>query len=602
MPLPGNEIFFSFSFMTKTVVAIIPSASLQSLWSVHKENPCTILVEIHDCTMSLSITPDTVYTSYINGATRRLKKSELDALTQEKLVPVISPATNKPVFWFLPASQEDVATAIQAASTAFESSDWFHPSRAPYRAQILRSMAAKLRERVEELADAEVLQIGRPRKEMRFQLSRLPEWFEYFASLACVHEDSIPPFGPGYINQVRRFPLGVVAQITPFNHPLLITIKKLAPAIASGNTVVIKPSELAPASIVELAALCTEAGLPNGVMNIVLGAKEVCSQLIQSPKIVKVDFTGGPNTGRAIGQQAGVNLAQVTQELGGKAPMIVFAPPYVDQLDQASIDAYLDPIINGCAFGAFIASGQTCIAGTRILVQHSIYELLVTKLVEKTKVFRMGEPMDMATTIGPVITKRHMEWIHETIQTSMEKDGPVLTVMCGGRRYESFEGEQTHLNHGNYYEPTVIAVSPELANQMTQQTSATDAVSAVHHTSDVFQKELFGPVVVMAPFQDQNHAISLANDTDFSLGCSIWTKDLIQANQVADKVQAGIVWINDHHKNHPSSPWGGLTKLSGIGRENGLDAFREYTQAKSVVVNCNEFTSDWFKDPNARYN
>lgn len=561
----------------------------------------------------LPIRPDTVYTSYIDGTTERLTKSGLDAETQATLVPVVSPATNKPVCWFLPASDDDVARAIQAAATAFEddsSECWSHPSRAPQRAKILRFMAAKLRERVETLADMEVLQIGRPRKEMRFQLSRLPEWFEYFANLVCVHEDSIPPFGPGYINQVRRLPLGVVAQVTPFNHPLLITIKKLAPAIAAGNTVVIKPSELAPASIVELAALCTEAGLPKGVMNIVLGAKDVCSRLIQDPAIVKVDFTGGPNTGKAIGEQAGSNLSSFTQELGGKAPMIVFAPPYVEQLDEASLDAYLDPIVNGCAFGAFIASGQTCIAGTRILVQYSIYNKLLSKLVEKTKVFCMGEPMDMATTIGPIITKRHMNWIHDTIESSMAKDEKILQILCGGKRFEGFEGDLAELNDGNYYEPTIIAVSPDIISQMTTQeeesssmmTMAIQSVSAVHHTSDVFQKELFGPVVVLAPFFDQNHATALANDTDFSLGCSIWTKDLIQGHQMADKVKAGIVWINDHHKNHPSSPWGGLTKMSGIGRENGLDAFREYTQAKSVVINCNEFTSDWFQDPNARYN
>jgi len=523
--------------------------------------------------------------------------------TQEKLLPVISPATNKPVFWFLAASQEDVGKAIEAASEAFDSSDWSHPARAPFRAQMLRNMAAKLRERVEELADLEVLQIGRPRKEMRFQLSRLPEWFEYFASLVSVQEDSIPPFGPGYINEVRRLPLGVVAQITPFNHPLLITIKKLAPAIAAGNTVVIKPSELAPASIIELAKLCSEAGLPNGVMNVVLGAKEVSSRLIQDPAITKVDFTGGPQTGKAIGEQAGGNLASLTQELGGKAPMIIFAPPYVEQLDKASVDAYLDPIVNGCAFGAFIASGQTCIAGTRILVQHSIYDKLVAKLVDKTKVFRLGEPMDMTTTIGPVITERHMNWIHETIKSSLAVEGKVLEVRCGGKRFKGFEGDSAELNKGNYYEPTIIAVSTDLSAQMKlDELSATQTVSRVHHTSDVFQNELFGPAVVLAPFYDQTHAIALANDTDFSLGCSIWTKDLLQAHQVADKVQAGIVWINDHHKNHPSSPWGGLTKMSGIGRENGLDALREYTQAKSIVINCNEFTSDWFKDPNARYN
>ncbi len=550
-----------------------------------------------------SITTDTVYCSYINGSTHRLTKSSLDKATQEKCIPVISPATNEPVFWFLPASEEDVANAIQAASISFASSDWSHPSRAPQRALILRSMASKLRERVEELADTEVLQIGRPVKEMRFQLSRLPEWFEYFANLACVQEDSIPPFGPGYINQVRRVPLGVIAQITPFNHPLLITIKKLAPAIAAGNTVVIKPSELAPASIIELACLCSDAGLPKGVMNVVLGAKEVCSRLIQDPAIVKVDFTGGPNTGKAIGKLAGENLASVTQELGGKAPMIVFAPPYVEQLDEATLDAYLDPVVNGCAFGAFIASGQTCIAGTRILVEHSIYNKFVSKLVEKTKVFRMGNPMDITTTIGPVISERHMKWIHEIVHSSIAKDGSILLILCGGKQFKGFEGGDERLNMGNYYEPTVIAVAPEIVSQIEiQDESAIEITSNLHHTSDVFQKELFGPVVVMAPFHDQNQAIAMANDTDFSLGCSIWTKDLVQANQVADKVQAGIVWVNDHHKNHPSSPWGGLTKLSGIGRENGLESLREYTQAKSVVVNCNEFTNDWFQDPNARYN
>ena len=551
--------------------------------------------------MTLYITSDKVYTSYIDGATQILQRSLLDEATKSKLVPVISPATNQPVCWFLPANEGDVTQAVGAASTAFRDPDWSHPSRAPQRAQILRKLAQALREKVEQLADLEVLQIGRPRKEMRFQLSRLPEWFEYFASLVSVQEDSMPNFGPGYINQVRRVPLGVVAQITPFNHPLLITIKKLAPAIAAGNTVVIKPSELAPASIVELAALCSEAGLPDGVMNVVLGAKDVCSLLIQNPSIVKVDFTGGPNTGKAIGEQAGGNLASLTQELGGKAPMIIFSPPYVERLDAPALDAYLDPIVNGCAFGAFIASGQTCIAGTRILVQHSIYQQVVQKLVRKTKVFRLGDPTDMATTIGPVITKRHHDWIHETVHAGLISAGCHLEIMCGGKPYKDFEGTMAHLNAGNYYEPTVIAVSTNLASQMPSQ-SAIEEISRLHHMSDIFQKELFGPVVVLAPFADQSHAVALANDTDFSLGCSIWTKDLIQANQVADQVQAGIVWINDHHKNHPSSPWGGLTKMSGVGRENGLEAYREYTQAKSVVVNCNEFTSDWFQDAQARYN
>lgn len=174
--------------------------------------------------------------------------------------------------------------------------------------------------------------------------------------------------------------------------------------------------------------------------------------------------------------------------------------------------------------------------------------------------------------------------------------------MCGGKTYKDFEGDMTHINAGNYHEePTAIAVSPELASRMPSE-SAVEEITRLHHMSDIFQKEIFGPVVVLAPLADQCHAVGLANDTDFSLGCSIWTKDLTQANQVADEVQAGIVWINDPHKNHPSSPLGGLTKMSGVGRENGVEAYREYTQTKSVVVNCNEFTSDWFQDAHARYN
>lgn len=556
----------------------------------------------------MTMTPDSVFSSFISGKTNEGKvKSDLDAEAQASLIPIISPATNQRVCWFLPATDNDVVTAIQAAKNAFDDTAWSHPSRASDRARILRSMSRLLKERVDELADLEVQQIGRPRKEMRFQLSRLPEWFDYFASLVSVQEDTVPPFGPGYINLVRRVPLGVVAQITPFNHPLLITIKKLAPAIAAGNTVVIKPSELAPVSIIGLAKLCSEAGLPPGVMNVLLGGKEVCSKLISNPIIAKVDFTGGPTTGRAIGSQAGENLASLTQELGGKAPMVVFAPPYAKQLDDDSIDAYLDPIVNGCAFGAFIASGQTCIAGTRILVESSMYEKLVQKLMKKTEVFRLGEPMDMETTIGPIITKKHMEWLHGTLQSGLDHDPTNVKARCGGRRFTSFQDDLVHLNEGNYYQPTIVAVSSTLSEKMQEsdidvRKAAAKSVSDLHHTNPLYQTELFGPVVVLAPFLDMLHAVEMANDTSFGLGCSIWTQDWGQAHAAADQIQAGIVWINDHHKNHPSSPWGGLTKESGIGRENGLDAYREYTQAKSIVMNCKSFTSDWFQDPNARYN
>ena len=537
---------------------------------------------------------------FVNGKTCQPQTDE------KTLIPIISPATNRPVLHFYESSLGDVDQAIQAAHDAFHARDhdptaWSHPSQISRRASVLMAMADKLRQNTERLADLEVKQIARPKKEMRFQLARLPEWFEYFASLIKVHEDSVKPFGPGYLNIVQRVPIGVVAQITPFNHPLLITIKKLAPAIAAGNTVVVKPSELAPASIVELAKLCSEAGLPDGVFNVVLGGSQVGERLIKDKRISKVDFTGGPKAGRAIGAAAGDNLCSVTQELGGKAPMIVFGPPQEGPTSAKALDTYLDPIVNGTCFGAFIASGQTCIAGTRLLVHESIYDVFKTKLLEKTKVFKMGDPENLETTIGPVITTKHLGFIQDCVDQGLQEDS-TLELLCGGKRYTGFDGEEEYLNEGNFYEPTIIAANKDQLYKNQDFKQNREATAQLHRDNILFQKELFGPVVLLIPFQTKQEAIDLANDSIFGLGCSIWTHDLSEAHTVAEAIHSGIVWINDHHKNGPSSPWGGLRKESGIGRENGIEAYGEYTQAKNIVIHINRFTSDWFSEPNARYN
>eukprot|EP00562_Extubocellulus_spinifer_P033836 CAMPEP_0178688582 /NCGR_PEP_ID=MMETSP0699-20121125/5071_1 /TAXON_ID=265572 /ORGANISM="Extubocellulus spinifer, Strain CCMP396" /LENGTH=568 /DNA_ID=CAMNT_0020333567 /DNA_START=2710 /DNA_END=4416 /DNA_ORIENTATION=- len=555
------------------------------------------------------------YGHYINGITsdpvtyyeeRQNSSCTTNAPASAIPVPVISPATNKPVLYFNESTIDDVDAAVASAHDAFHGRDndctaWSHPSQSSRRATVLTAIASKLRQSTERLADMEVRQIGRPVKEMRFQLSRLPEWFDYYASLIRVHEDSVKPFGPGYLNVVKRVPLGVVVQIAPFNHPLLITIKKLAPAIAAGNTVVVKPSELAPASIIELAKLCSDAGLPPGVFNVVLGGREVGERLLSDDRIVKVDFTGGPKVGRSIGASAGSNLCSVTQELGGKAPMIVLPPPgsavgakYSDE----SLSAYLDPIVNGTCFGAFIASGQTCIAGTRIILHESIYDTFKRKLVEKTKVFNIGNPEDPETTIGPVITTKHLDFIQGCIDEGLQ-DSKHLDLLCGGKRYAGFDGDEAHLNQGNYYEPTIIAANKDTLHSGSDPEKA---VAKLHNENILFQTELFGPVVLLVPFRTTQEAIDLANDSKFGLGCSVWTDDLLEAHRVVDSVHSGMVWINDHHKNGPASPWGGLKKESGIGRENGIEAYSDYTQAKSVVINTNKFTSDWFSDPNARYN
>ena len=584
----------------------------------------------------------------VGGGVRYYDLEDKDQDNNINLFPVINPATNQPSLYYQETSNEafdyalNQATAIQqqyyfknnnndekSESIVDKAGWWSNPTKSYQRADILMKIADILGKNTDRLADLEVHQIGRPRKEMRFQLSRLPEWFVYYASLLRVggcggSEDTTPPFGGDHINIVKRIPLGVVAQITPFNHPLLIAVKKLAPALAAGNCCILKPSEQAPASIIELAILCIEAGVPDGVITVILGGRNVGEMLVRDSRIRKVDFTGGPKAGYEIGSAAGRNVCQMTQELGGKAPMIVFAPKDLlqrkrrqkrfkkseeisDIIDIDNLDEYLDPIINGCAFGAFIASGQTCIAGTRLLVQRDIYSLVCEKMTQKIKSFQMGDPFDMNTTFGPMINTKQMDFVHSTVTSCVDggdENNYNLKLLCGGKRYQRFTGNETYLNEGNWYEPTLVAYSIDDDDDDGAKTShdRKKNITDVHHNCALFQSELFGPVLSMVPFEDEDHAIQLANDSPFSLGCSIWTHDLVQAHTVSDRVRAGIIWINDHHKNSPASPWGGLTKESGVGRENGREALLEYSQSKSVVIRTKPFDSDWFKDPNARYN
>lgn len=483
-------------------------------------------------------------------------KKIIKLLKKEKIIEIISPVNNQKISEFMKCDEKDVNNLVEQSYKSYKSSNWKNDIR--FRSTILRNIANVLRKHLDRLAIMETEQIGRPLREMRLQLSRLPEWFEYYSSLIRVHEDSIKPFNGNYLNYVKRVPLGVVCQITPWNHPLLITIKKLAPALAAGNSVIVKPSELAPNSIIELAEICKEAGLPDNIFNIVLGDGETGSYLIKNSLISKIDFTGGPQTGRIIGKVAGNNLCGYVAELGGKSPMIIFN------------DVNLEHVINGTLFGAFIASGQTCIAGTRILVEESIFNEFIKKFVSKTKDLILGDPFDEKTHLGPVITSKQLDNIHQIVIKSLKEGGKLL---CGGKKYEK-------LKDGNYYEPTVI-----IGN----------------HENIIFHEELFGPVVAICSFKTKEDAIRLANSTKYGLGCSIWTNNLSQAHTVAQKIDSGIIWINDHHKNDPSSPWGGLTKESGIGRENGIDAYHEYTQTKSIVVNCDEYKSDWFGDITTRY-
>ncbi|GMH68814.1 hypothetical protein TrST_g5821 [Triparma strigata] len=503
--------------------------------------------------LSQSRSFQTHYGSWINGASY----SPSSAPTYS----VVDPARLNHLCTIVDADEATVDMAVKSGRDAFEKGDW-RLMDVRDRAEILNESARRLRERVPEFAETESLQTGRAIREMNAQLGRLPEWLEYFAALIRTHEGTCPPFKGPYVNYVKRVPLGVCAQITPWNHPMLIAIKKIAPALATGNSIVVKPSEFAPITVLEFAKLMTECGLPDGVFNVVPGQGACGAALSGHSDLDMVDLTGGTPTGRKVHEAAGKNLATVLSELGGKAPMIVFN------------DADIEQAVNGTAFGSFIATGQTCIAGTRLLVQEDIYDDFVAAYVEKVSKIRIGDPKDPSTQMGPVINQGQLEKVREFCELGEQEGGKILT---GGKPVENLPDE---LKNGYYWPPTVIG--------------------DCHGDMRVVREEVFGPVVVAYKFKDEADAIAKANDSEFGLAASIWSQNIKRAHRVADKLDVGIVWLNDHHRNDPSSPWGGM-KDSGVGRENGIEALHEYTQTRSVVVGFDDTPFDWFVDHDARY-
>lgn len=366
---------------------------------------------------------------------------------------------------------------------------------------------------------------------------------------------------------MNRVPLGVVTQITPFNHPLLIAVKKLAPALAAGNSVLVKPSELAPLSLLEFSELASAAGLPDGVFTVLPGLGHTTgTQLASHPLVRKVDITAGTQTGRSIGAMVGSNLAAFTAELGGKAPVIVFN------------DADLISAVNGVAFASFIASGQTCVSGARILIQDKVYDSFMNAFLDKVRNIaqRIGNPLNPVSSMGTVISEHHLGRIHRMVSSC--NSGRVLV---GGHRMSGTSPlDDFDLSRGCFYHPTVI--------------------EDVDIKGEVWEEEIFGPVVVVKKFVGEAEGVTLANMSKYGLGAGIWTTNLSRAHRVADSIQAGLVWINTHHRNDPSSPWGGM-KDSGIGRENGIEALEAYSQSKSVIVNTataeeSQMQDDWFGD------
>lgn len=448
----------------------------------------------------------------------------------------------------------DVDRAVTAAHNAFTSGPW--PTlTATQRGALLRKLGDLVARDAQKLAEFEVRDNGKLISEMAGQMNYLPQWFYYYGGLADKIQGAVIPIDkPGYFNFTRHEALGVVAAITPWNSPLLLTAWKIAPALAAGCTVVLKPSEFTSASTLEFAKLVEEAGFPAGVVNVVTGfGKDVGTPLVEHPLVKKITFTGSDTTGRLINQQAAKYFKHVGLELGGKSPNIVFD------------DANLDDAVNGAIAGIFAATGQTCIAGSRLLLQDSIHDAFVEKLCALAKTARMGDPMNPDTQIGPVTTPQQYDKVLSYIDIA-KQDGAQL-VLGGG------PAKRPECGDGWFVEPTIF--------------------SGVKNDMRIAQEEVFGPVLAIIRFKDEDEAIAIANDSNYGLGAGVWTSDIGRAFRLSERIQAGTVWVNTYRAVSYMSPFGGY-KDSGLGRENGMDAIREYLQTKSVWVNTGAESSNPF--------
>ncbi|ADP17531.1 aldehyde dehydrogenase 1 [Achromobacter xylosoxidans A8] len=449
------------------------------------------------------------------------------------------------------AEAEDVDRAVAAAQRAFPA--WSRMAAAE-RGRLLLKLADLIEANSEELAQLETLDTGHPIRDTRgLDVPRTAGCFRYFGGMADKLQGSVIPVEAGFLNYVQRAPIGVVGQIVPWNFPLMFTSWKLGPALAAGNTVVLKPSELTPLSTLRIAELMAQAGFPAGVVNMVPGYGHTAGQrLAEHPDVGKIAFTGSTATGRRIVQASQGNLKRVQLELGGKGANIVFD------------DANLDAAINGAAWAIFHNQGQACIAGSRLMLHEKIADAFLERFTALADSIRLGDPRSPDTEMGPLTSAQHRDKVLSYVNIAAEQGARVL---AGGT---APGGE---LARGYYVAPTIVEARPR---------------------DRVAQEEVFGPFVTVLRFGSDEEALAIANATDYGLGSGLWTRDLARAHKLAGAIHAGMCWINCYKRVNPGSPFGGVGQ-SGYGREMGFEAMHDYTEARSVWVNVDAAVPPHFK-------
>ena len=449
------------------------------------------------------------------------------------------------------AGPTDVDRAVRAANAAFPA--WAR-MQASVRGRLLLRLADRIEEEAAELSRLESLDTGHPIRDSRaLDVPRTAATFRYFGGMADKIEGSVIPVEPGFLNYLLREPVGVVGEIVPWNFPLMFCSWKMGPALAAGNTVVLKPAELTPLSALRVAELMAEVGFPPGVVNVIPGPGATSgAHLAAHPDVAKIAFTGSTAVGREIVRASAGNLKRVQLELGGKGANIVFA------------DADLDAAVNGSAFAIFHNQGQACIAGSRLILHERIADEFIHRFVELADSIRLGDPLDQATEMGPLTSARHRDRVLDYVAVARDEGDEIL---AGGTA-----PDDPALANGFYIRPTVVRADIG---------------------SRVCQEEVFGPFVTVTTFQSDEEAIALANGVEYGLGGGLWTRDLQRAHRVAQAIRSGMVWINAYKRVSPGSPFGGVGR-SGYGRDMGFEAIHEYTEVKSVWLNVDADVPPWY--------